>query len=488
MATAAMVIVAVVTTTAFRSFLLQRLDEQLANVPAPFELGAAVGQIDPNRGAPDLPRPFSATGIVFQIYDASGRAAGFSPSASDRGGGPRLSPADLSRTGQLFTARAVTGGGSYRVGVRPSRVGTLVIAMSLADTDASVRHLVAIEATVIAVVLLLLALAAAFVVRLGLRPLDQIAATADAIADGDLTQRVPDADARTEVGRLGEALNTMLGRIEQAFSLQRRSEARLRAFVADASHELRTPLTSIRGYSELIRNGAASSLRDVAMAATRIESESTRLGVLVDDLLLLARLDEGRPLESAPVDLTRMLTEAVADVQAAAPDRIVTLDISTARSVLGDAGRLRQVATNLLANAVAHTPAGTPIEVVLRPASGPDDARRSEASAERVRFRGPSPDLLAEPDRSELFDGGAQFVVVDHGPGIAPEEIEHAFERFGRLDPSRTRASGGTGLGLAIVRAIVEAHRGSVTVEQTGGGGATFVVTLPVPLSGENDG
>ena len=445
MATAAMVIVALVTTAAFHSFLLQRLDEQLHDVPSPFELGFGPGQVDPNRTPPSLPRPFSPTGMVFEVYDASGRSVGSSPSASDRGGGPRLSASDLGRDGKTFTAAATRGGGSYRVAIRQSRVGTLVIAVSLADTNASVRRLVLIEVTVIGVVLVLLALASAAVVRHGLRPLERIATTADAIAGGDLGQRVAVADGRTEVGRLGEALNSMLARIEHAFSQQARSEARLRAFVADASHELRTPLTSIRGYSELIRNGAASSPQDVTTAASRIEAESARLGVLVDDLLLLARLDEGRPLEVAPVDLGRVVSDAVSDVRAGAPDRAVTLSVEAPASVLGDAGRLRQVVTNLLANAVHHTPAGTPVEVVLRP----------------------------------LGSDGAQLVVADHGPGIAPADIERIFERFARLDPSRTRASGGTGLGLAIVRAIVEAHHGSITVVGTPGGGATFTVLLP---------
>jgi two-component system OmpR family sensor kinase len=384
--------------------------------------------------------------MVFQIFDASGHAVGSSPSASDSGGGPRLSVSDLARDAKPFTAAAAKGSGTYRVAVRQSRAGTLVIAMSLSDTDASVRRLVLIEATVIGVVLLLLGLASAAVVRHGLRPLERIATTADAIAGGDLGQRVTVADGRTEVGRLGEALNSMLGRIEHAFSQQSRSEARLRAFVADASHELRTPLTSIRGYSELIRNGAASSPQDVTTAASRIEAESTRLGVLVDDLLLLARLDEGRPLEEAPVDLTAIVSDAVSDARAGAPDRVITLSAAANGTwVHGDGARMRQVVTNLLANAVHHTPAGTPVEVALQP----------------------------------LGTDGAQLVVIDHGPGIAAADVDRVFERFARLDPSRTRASGGTGLGLAIVRAIVEAHHGTITVGATAGGGATFVVALP---------
>ena len=444
MATAAMVVVALVTTTAFRSFLLQRLDAQLSDGPAPFELGQGAGQVDPNRPPPNLPRPFSPTALVIQIFDASGNQTSVRPSASDKGGGPRLAPIDLQRTDHPFTASATNGGGSYRVNVRPTRFGTIVISISMAETDASVRRLVAIEAIVIASVLVLLALASAAVVRLGLRPLDRIATTAGAIADGDLSQRVPDDDPRTEVGRLGHALNTMLGRIEDAFTQRAQSEQRLRAFVADASHELRTPLTSIRGYSELIRNGAASRPEDVALASRRIEAESARLGVLVDDLLLLARLDEGRPLEVAPVDLTRVLTDAVGDARATAPDRDLTLAVEPTPAMSGDEGRLRQVVTNLLANAVSHTAVGTPIEARLGP--------------------GPS---------------GVQLSVVDHGAGIPPAEVEHIFERFGRLDPSRTRSSGGSGLGLAIVRAIVEAHHGTVTVTTTPGGGATFTVSLP---------
>ena len=283
-----------------------------------------------------------------------------------------------------------------------------------------------------------------WVVRLGLRPLAAIGDTAAAIASGDLSQRVERAEPRTEVGRLGIALNAMLAQIESSLRALEASERKLRRFVADASHELRTPLAAVRAYAELFERGAGTRPDDLARSMRGIERESARMSVLVDDLLLLARLDEGRPLEREPVELGALVGEAVETAHAVEPDRPVSLEAESL-VVLGDRVRLRQVIDNLLANVRAHTPAGAPVQVVL-----------SRAGA------------------------NARLTVTDSGPGLDAEQAEHVFERFYRADPSRTRASGGAGLGLSIVAAVAAAHGGSARAESEPGGGATFIVELPL--------
>ncbi len=322
--------------------------------------------------------------------------------------------------------------------------GVLVVALSMKDADQTLHRLLSVELAVAAVVLLALAMLAWWVIKLGLRPLAQMQATAGAIAAGDLSRRVDVPDESTEVGQLGIALNQMLAQIEQAFDERAASEARLRRFVGDASHELRTPLTSIRGYAELFRRGAAERPGDLAKAMRRIEEEADRMGVLVDDLLLLARLDQGRPLERAPVDLTRIAADAVDDARTVAPGRSITFAPTGAVVVPGDQARLRQVMANLLQNAVRHTPPDTPVYVGVT---------------------GNDTDAVVE--------------VRDEGPGMATDDANRVFERFWRSDASRTRASGGTGLGLAIVAAIAEAHGGSASVVTAPGEGATFRVQLP---------
>jgi two-component system OmpR family sensor kinase len=297
-------------------------------------------------------------------------------------------------------------------------------------------------------VLAAVGLMARFLVRRGLRPLEDIGQTAGAIAAGDLSRRVEQADDKTEVGRLGSALNGMLGQIESAFSAQQASENRLRRFIADASHELRTPLTSIRGYAELFRRGAADRPEDLAKAMRRIEQEASRMGVLVDDLLLLARLDQGRPLEREPVDLSRVASDAVDDARAVDPSRPITLEAPPHTTVRGDDVRLRQVVGNLMSNAHQHTPAGTPVHV-----------------------------------RVATSNGTAILEVADKGPGLTDEQAAHVFERFYRGEESRNRAQGGTGLGLAIVAAITEAHGGKAAVETAPGHGARFRIELPLEQS-----
>jgi two-component system OmpR family sensor kinase len=324
--------------------------------------------------------------------------------------------------------------------------GSLVVAVPMNDVVQTLRRLVLIELITTGTVLAGVAGLGLVVVRAGLRPLEDIGETAGAIAEGDLGRRVERAEPATEVGRLGLALNAMLSQIQSAFEARQASEDRLRRFVADASHELRTPLTSIRGYAEMFRRGVSDRPDDLATSMRRIEEESARMGVLVDDLLLLARLDQGRPLDRRPVDLTQVAADAVADARAVEPDRPITLEGAGAGAVvLGDELRLRQVAANLLANARQHTPPTAGVRVGVR-----------------------------------HDNGSVVLEVADDGPGLAPEEAAKVFERFYRSDPSRNRNQGGTGLGLSIVAAVAEAHGGRARVDSTPGHGARFWVELPL--------
>jgi two-component system OmpR family sensor kinase len=363
-------------------------------------------------------------------------------------GGAPSNPGDKPTvpSGLSYDETFTTSSPHYRgVVVRDAPTGRLVaIAVSMRDADNTLHRLFVVELIVCLIVLAGLALLAYWVVQLGLRPLHQMQETAGAIAAGDYSQRVEIEDATTEVGQLGIALNEMMGKIEHAFAERTASEDRLRRFVGDASHELRTPLTSIRGYAELFRRGAAERPEDLEKAMRRIEEEAARMGVMVDDLLLLARLDQKRPIEHQPVDLARITSDAVDDTRTVAPDRIIDYTPNGSIMVSGDEVRLRQVLANLLTNAVRHTPPNTPVHVQV---TGDDNE--------------------------------AVIEVRDEGPGMAPEDAARVFERFWRADSSRTRASGGTGLGLAIVSAIAEAHGGRAEVLTAPGAGAAFRVHLP---------
>jgi two-component system OmpR family sensor kinase len=321
----------------------------------------------------------------------------------------------------------------------------VVAAIPLTDTLSTLNALLAVEIVIGAVVLGATAVLALLIIQLGLRPLRRMGEAAGVIAAGDLSRRVEPATPKTEIGRLGLALNAMLSQIEAAFGQSKASEQRLRRFIADASHELRTPLTSIRGYSEMLRRGAAESAADADLARRRIEEESVRMSTLVDDMLLIARLDQGRPLETKPVNLQAIARDAVDDARAVAPQRDIKLDADEPIVVAGDDTRLRQVVGNLMRNALVHTPPATPIEVAVT-----------------------------------TEDSVARMSVSDHGPGLRPDQLERIFEPFYRADPSRSRDSGGAGLGLSIVNAVVVAHGGHVTVKETSGGGATFEVELPL--------
>ncbi|MEA2424280.1 MAG: two-component system, OmpR family, sensor kinase, partial [Thermoleophilaceae bacterium] len=326
--------------------------------------------------------------------------------------------------------------------------GITVAAVPMHDVNETLNRLLRDEAVVIGGVLLALAAAALFVVRLGLRPLDRMASTAGEIAAGRLSRRVTPATSRTEVGRLGLALNGMLGRLENAFAERQASEDRLRSFLADASHELRTPLASIRGYAEVFRMGAAADPAAVETSMKRIEEEAKRMGVLVEDLLVLARLDELREPIREPVDMSELAADAVEDARVTAPERPITFEAEGAALVSGDPHQLRQVLGNLLRNALVHTPASSAIEVAI--AHEGDDVR---------------------------------VEVRDHGPGLPVGDPKLLFERFWRAGVGRTRGKGGAGLGLAIVAEIVDTHGGSVEAGDADDGGARFVVRLPRALS-----
>jgi two-component system OmpR family sensor kinase len=419
--------------------------EEIGEAPPPTgkgpRLGHEVTASFPSGSYGQLRRPDGSIVAELWLGDPDERLR---PRLPDR----MLDPGDVDAT--TFAARSEQDSSvAFRVSVGAAPDDeTLVVAVPLDEMRQTLAGLLRIMLAVGIAVLLALAVTAWWVVRIGLRPLEGMGQAAAEIAAGDLSRRVEPSSPRTEIGRLGSALNAMLAQIEEAFAERRTSEHKLRRFLADASHELRTPLTSIRGYAELFRRGASARPDDLAKSMQRIEQEAAVMGALVEDLLLLARLDQGRPLEVKAIDLSALATDAVAGARAVDPRRSITLAAPSPTIVEADEVGLRQVMSNLVMNALNHTPADTPIEVCV----------------------------IADHDH-------ADFVVVDHGTGLAPGEADRVFERFYRADPSRARETGGVGLGLAIVSAIAEAHGGRVTAEATPGGGATFRVTLPVTAS-----
>jgi two-component system OmpR family sensor kinase len=489
------------------SYLLGRIDQQLRSTMPAY-------QHTPAAGEPDLPaaRPrflqnlfpelrvyiFAPDGTLLRSgADAEGDSApslGSFTSLSDHvDGGPYTVPD--ARTGDRW--RVVT---AHRTDGE-----VVAVAVSLRQVDATADRLSAIDAGVTLLMLILLGLAAASVVRLGLAPLTHMEDTAEAIARGEVSRRIEGSDPHTEVGRLGIALNAMLGQIESALAARTASEQRLRQFLADASHELRTPLTSIQGFAELYRRGGAPPGPALDEAMGRIEGEAARMALLVADLMLLARLDQERPLDRGPVDLLAIAMDAVRDAHARVPDRFIRLDPPPEPPMVhGDEPRLRQVATNLIANALQHTPAGASITVrvaTVRPADGEPTVAIGDEPAPGTRL--------------------AMLEVLDTGPGLTCEEAARVFERLYRADPSRSRTAngstgptgptgdltpggatgptgggvagtgggaGGAGLGLAIVAAIVKAHGGRAELRTAPGAGAAFRALLPVhpePMSCE---
>ena len=441
---AGLAVAAGATRYALEQFLVDRLDQQITSAERPVLLSMVGGE-----------GPGPGPGLDGLLPEGSyATVLPSSPAVSRYLGRDAQPPSDLVRAAQSAPLGRSSDGG-YRFDVVRLRTdpdgdqgslsgSRLVVAVPLSDVHSTLDRLAVLELLIGLAVLAAVAAAAYLLVRHELRPLQRIEDTAAAIAAGDLTRRVEESDPRTEMGSLGHSLNAMLAQIEQAFEQRRRSEQRLRRFVADASHELRTPLTSVRGFAELFRRGAAERPQDLALVMARIEAEAERMGVLVEDLLLLARLDSGRPLDVVEVDPAAMASELAEDAQLLHPERPLTVHGDGDCRVQADPLRLRQAIVNLLSNARQHTPEGPPIDLTVE--------RRGDQ-------------VVIE--------------VADRGPGLGDAADGRLFERFYRADPSRARASGGAGLGLSITAAILEAHGGSVEAADREGGGAVFRLVLP---------
>ena len=456
--------------SSLRSYLMDQVDEQLLSVVGGTTLrldraGIAGdddnnqrGEESKNKGnpgrmaAPPAPLTRVPTSTSVTLIDPFGNIIGgiggdlSANQINDYVKG--LMPGEIALNGDKpFTIEAP--GADFRVVtlVLPSALGSVVVAQSLADFDKTTDRVGLVLFFIYLLVLIVIAAASRQVIRISLKPLEDVEETAELIAAGDLSARLPDAKPDTEVGRLVTSLNQMLTRIEESFAIKEESESKLRRFIADASHELRTPLTAIRGFAELHRQGAVPNGEPTKELLGRIENESVRMGTLVEDLLLLARLDQSREMEMKPVNLSKVVNECVASARAAGPTHPITISTSADEVfALGDETRIFQVITNLLTNARVHTPVGTSIEVILNQS-----------------------------------DDGVAISVKDHGNGLAKDDQAKIFERFFRVDPSRQRnSSEGSGLGLSIVDAVMRAHGGRVSVTSEQGKGATFTLFFPL--------
>ncbi|MGH3259177.1 MAG: ATP-binding protein, partial [Streptosporangiaceae bacterium] len=495
---AAVAAISVSSVWVLRSYLTSQEDSQLRNVyNTLIDSGQAVtltpGTAFPVRGSDNMVAGVQEQGTTLAPYGSDGGLpyGGFGQVQSL----PEVPTNQLwafLNSNKLLTVPARSGNDTWRVITEPIQYqlttstggteqvnGTLIVGADLGNVNATIGRLAATVLIIGLIIVCILAMAIVVVVRTSLRPLVDIEETAGEIATGHLNRRVPERDPRTEIGSLGRSLNTMLSQIETAFHAQEESEAaahqseeRMRRFIADASHELRTPLTAIRGFAEYYRqrgglvrghgNGEAAGDADGLTPADldrimrRVEKEAARTGLLVEDLLLLARLDQQRPLARQPVDLLMLAADAVGDARVLAPGRDIDLTVQPGAAflVIGDELKLRQVIGNLMSNALTHTPEGTSIQVSI--SSGVLDPRASD----------PTPAVLLD--------------VIDHGPGMSPEQADRVFERFYRADQARTRATGGSGLGLAIVDALVTAQGGIASVHTAEGQGARFRIALPL--------
>jgi two-component system, OmpR family, sensor kinase len=439
---------------ALRSYLISQVDKELIEISTSSLTRLDRAGIESENSEEDNDSPFTEfrplrgvpTSASVSLLDVDGRLIGriggdlsqkqiavFGMSIAEAKA-KGVAPFTIDGQGDEPDVRAV-------VQLLPTGLGTVVVANSLAEVDRTLQRLGFFFLILGLLALTAVGLVSRWIIAISLKPLEQVEETAEAIAGGDLSARLPAAKPDTEVGRLTTALNTMLGRIEESFEARVNSESKLRRFVADASHELRTPLTAIRGFAELHRQGAVVGAENTKELVGRIEKESIRMSTLVEDLLLLARLDQSREMAQEPVDLNALLTEAVASAKAAGPNHLIELSIPSAEVfILGDSQRVHQVVANLLANARTHTPDNSQIKVALE-----------QGIAETV------------------------ISVSDNGPGLSEDDQERIFERFFRADPSRARTSGeGSGLGLSIVDAVMQAHGGYVSVQSKLGAGATF--------------
>jgi two-component system OmpR family sensor kinase len=446
----ALALTSIATSALMRRQLMDSADRDLRAAVIP----TLLSQLSGHRDQGDIPTNYA---VLYMPTDGTSAPRYFGPTGELlRPNIPNLASTNPRLDLRPFTVNSINGEMRWRVvaGMLGNGSATIAVAVPLRGVDTTVQRMLNFTILIGLAVIASCALLGWYGVRRAFRPLTQIEDTAAAIAAGDLSRRIPEPVAQDEVASLSRSLNAMLAQIEQSFALREASEERMRQFVADASHELRTPLAAVRGYAELYRQGAVTEPEDVSGTMRRIEDESIRMGGLVNDLLLLTRLDRQRPLERGPVDLTVLAADAVQDARALDPTRQVRVvglsgDLQPT-TIEGDEAKLRQVVTNLVGNAVNHTPPGTGIEIAVG-----SDAR-----------------------------GHARLEVRDHGSGVDPVKARKVFERFYRADPSRVRGNGGgNGLGLAIVAAIVSAHDGQVGVAATPGGGATFVVDLPTANS-----
>ena len=506
--TAALTVISIAGITVLRGYLLDQADQQLHADVANGDIVAIV------RGylVTQQPQP-TQNGISIQWLPAHGPVQPVWIDYTGFRGGQlgRELPGPAAKHGyswlnkgiyQPITVRSAQGNERWRVVSGPASVdnlagqgpynGTIIVGINVTSIYRTINELTVIDLIISGLLLIVIAILGVGLIRSSLRPLTDIEKTAEAIAAGDLSRRVPVHDAHTEVGSLSRSLNMMLAHIESSFRARTaseeaarrseeaarksalaasRSEDRMRRFVADASHELRTPLTTIRGYAEYYRQrggtqgpngetpGGGLAKPDLDHLIRRVEQEAKRMGVLVDDLLLLARLDQQRPLDFRTVDLLAIAADALHDARVISPERVITLTVGSpdAALVIGDEAGLRQVVGNLVNNAMMHTPNGTPIDITIRVGTLPGERAPGDAA---------DPAVILE--------------VTDQGPGLPDDQQEHVFERFYRTDRARSRTAGGTGLGLAIVSAMVAAHHGTVWVDSRAGHGATFGFALPL--------
>ena len=442
--------------TALKSYLIGRIDDQLNSVAGGsfLRLDRAGIQADQDQGGDGVSGPLKKvpSAISVTLLDPTGAIIGrlggeLNTERVERVVAGIMPTTVAEKRGKPFTI--IRDKAHFRVLARllPSGAGSAIAALSLEDVERTLGRLQLLFLFIGLLVLILVGVVSQVAIRVSMKPLTAVEGTAEAIANGDLSARLPDAKPDSEVGRLTASLNQMLSRIEESFAVQRRSEEKLRRFVADASHELRTPLTAIRGFAELHRQGAITGEEKTRELVGRIESESKRMSALVEDLLTLARLDQARPIAHEAIDIKKLIEEAAQAVRATAPYANITLDFPEEESfIIGDSLKVYQAILNLAANATAHTPEGTPITISLLP-------------------------------HEESF----QIKVRDLGPGLTPEQQSKVFERFYRVDQSRTRTGAeGSGLGLSIVQAIMEAHHGAVEIESELGRGTTFTLTFPI--------
>jgi two-component system, OmpR family, sensor kinase len=518
----ALAAISVASVVVLRSYLTNQQDGTLRTIFGNI-VQSADASFDPVRNPPGFAYRYpGAPGVYVGLEQPGSPLSLPSQSAGGLGSGPQGPPLPnlptslawaSANSGKLMTVGAQSGPDSWRVIVAPvayeGQTYTLVVGYDIGPVNAVIQRLITVELIVGGAIVVVLAIVGVAVVRANLRPLDDIELTAGQIATGHLNHRVPERDPRTEIGSLGRSLNIMLSQIETAFQAQHESERaahaseeRMRRFIADASHELRTPLTTIRGFAEYYRqrggvrkDQSPSARTDGGVSAPanghsprglspeeldrlmqRLESEASRMGLLVEDLLQLARLDQQRPLDIAPVDLLSLAADAVSDARIVAPDRRIDLIVAPGAAFIvdGDEPRLRQVIGNLVNNAITHTPPGTSVRVRIASDTLIPPAPGGHATD-------PNAGSMGRPTPAVVLD------VEDDGPGMTPEQAQRVFERFYRADQARNRASGGTGLGLAIVAGLVAAHGGTVSVRTAPGRGADFQVKLPLSPDAQGD-